>query len=586
MRKLLLPILLALLLSACFREPVYPPLLTEADSAFVSGDYTKADSLLAVYDSQAIIIETLPEGKRHLTRSERAIGNFRLFLGLEQKFVRGNLTEDDFSAADSLCRYYNHKGTREKQARALLFLGDVYKLSDYPSAFSCYLQAESLVQQMDCPIVKMWTLRLIGDLYFDQRMLDECKSYYRQYYQLAVGLCDTLRMIHGAQRMGKVYTIENNVDSTLFYYRQGIAMGQSLPQGKDLVPYLVANLCNIYIQIEEYEKAAQLMRRDSANMYNWADWHYGQHQLDSAIYYFQKSSNLYDLQVRTECLEMLALILAEKGDYRQSNLYYSQLRLAEDSLKLLSQAEDTRRTNAQYNYNLLKHERDRFAKGQQRIRKLLIGLTLLGILSAFLVYLAVKRYRERKEAEMIRLRLQRQADEHILKQSLSQIERNKRHIDELEVLLSEAQNRNDELEAKRLRTASELLALKNQQIENSHRQEELKLEEFAKTELYRKLNPSDGSAPARLSEADWLQLGHTIDDIYNNFTSRLTAMAKLSSNDLKLCYLTKLNISPSDMASLLFLSKSAISLARRRMWKKLKGEEGTSAQLDAFIKSF
>jgi len=255
-------------------------------------------------------------------------------------------------------------------------------------------------------------------------------------------------------------------------------------------------------------------------------------------------------------------------------------------LRLLSQEENTRRTNAQYNYNLLKQERDKLAKDQQGTKLLFIGLSLLGILSAFFVYLAVKCFRERKEAEIVRIRLQKQADEDIIKQSLSQIEKNKKHIEELEASLSEAQDRNDELEAKRLRAAAELLALKNQQIENSHRQEELKLEEFAKTDLYRKLKPSDGSRPARLSEADWIQLGHTIDDIYNNFTSRLTAMAKLSTNDLKLCYLTKLNVPPSNMADLLFLSKSAISLARRRMWTKLKGEEGTSAQLDAFIKSF
>ena len=580
MRKLLLlPCLLASLFTACFREPVYPTLLTEADSAFVSGDYAEADSLLALYDSQ-----TPQTGKQEATAT--AVGNYRLLLDLEQRFVRGDITEHDFSAADSLCRYYNHRGTNEKHARTLLFLGDAYKLTDYPSALSCYLQAERLGQQTHSTILQMWALRAIGDIYFDQRMLDDCKSYYRRYYQLAKERRDTLRMIHGSQRMGKVYTIENNVDSTLYYYRQGIAMGQSLPQGKDLVPYLEENLSDIYSQIEEYEKAAQLMKRDSANMFNWASWHYGQHQLDSAIYYFRKSSNLYDLQVRTECLEELAKLYSEKGDYRQSNLYYLQLRLAEDSLRLLSQEDNTRRTNAQYNYNLLKQERDELAKDQQRTKLLFIGLSLLGILSAFFVYLAVKRFRERKEAEIVRIRLQKQADEDIIKQSLSQIEKNKKHIEELEASLSEAQDRNDELEAKRLRAAAELLALKNQQIENSHRQEELKLEEFAKTDLYRKLKPSDGSRPARLSEADWIQLGHTIDDIYNNFTSRLTAMAKLSTNDLKLCYLTKLNVPPSNMADLLFLSKSAISLARRRMWTKLKGEEGTSAQLDAFIKSF
>ena len=578
MRYLPILCLIVLLFASCRREPIYPTLLTEADSAYVRGDYVAADSMLAEFDKQGSL--------RHNRRGEENTA-YRQYLGLTSKFVRDQLTDQDFSLADSLVRLYNKRGTREKHARSLLFLGDIYRYSgDNPSALNCYQKAEKTGIKINSNILQLWASKCIGDIYFEQRMFDDCKSYYLQYYQLSCVCIDTLRMVHGAQRMGKFYTIENNVDSTLYYYQLGIALAHLSPQAKSLLPPLKANLADIYIQIEEYEEAAQLMEKDSVNMFNWAYWYYGQSMTDSAIYYFRKSANLYNLQVRTECLGMLALLYAGKGDYKESNRYYAQLTLASDSLRTYSQTEETRRVNAQYNYNSLKRERDELAKKQQQGAVLFICVVLLVLLTIPVVIVAAKRYRQRKDSELLRERLLRQEEENRHKNSIEQIEENKRRIETLERDLSKAQQLNDELEAKRLRDRAELLALKNEQIKNNHRQEELKLEEFAKTELYRKLKPANGDTPARLTEADWLQLGHYIDDIYNNFTSRLTAMAKLSGSDLKLCYLVKLDISPSDMSSLLFLTKGAISLARRRMWKKLKGEEGTSAQLDAFIKAF
>ena len=88
-------------------------------------------------------------------------------------------------------------------------------------------------------------------------MLDECKAYYRRFYQIAETRCDTLRMAHASQRMGLVSTIENNIDSIIFYYKQAISFGQQLPQKADIVTVTKANLCDIYIQLEEFDEAAK-----------------------------------------------------------------------------------------------------------------------------------------------------------------------------------------------------------------------------------------------------------------------------------------------------------------------------------------
>ena len=84
MRRILLPCLPVLLVASCLREPVYPTLLTETDSAFVQGDYGLADSLLAAFDGQ----------------EDDAVRAYHQYLGLTQKFVR----ESWGQVFDSACK--------------------------------------------------------------------------------------------------------------------------------------------------------------------------------------------------------------------------------------------------------------------------------------------------------------------------------------------------------------------------------------------------------------------------------------------------------------------------------------------------
>lgn len=129
-------------------------------------------------------------------------------------------------------------------------------------------------------------------------------------------------------------------------------------------------------------------------------------------------------------------------------------------------------------------------------------------------------------------------------------------------------------------------ALKNKQIENEQWQEKLKIEQLNNEPFFQKLFLADGTNRVKLTDEDWVQLAYIVDDVYDHFTSRLTSVTKLSPRDLKICYLIKLNVPMVNIASLLCVSKSAATLARQRMWKKIKGEDGTASQLDEFIKSF
>lgn len=559
---------------SCQRKPAYPQLLVDADNMLMCGDNTAADSLLKEYDRSA-------------DNPKKAVQLYRQLIELEKKFVKGCIAEQDFSTADSLARHYDNAGQAEEQAKALLFLGEIYKRdNDYPAALNCYMQAEKLAEKIENPTLLCWVYRNQGDLYFSQRMFDECIPFYRKFYATAVANHDTLRISYAASSMGRVCTIKNEIDSTIYYYNKSIEMGKAAKVKTDIVPIAQSTLCDIYIQIEQFEKARNLMPHDELNDENWAFWHYGQQHTDSAIYYFKQMLGKYNPYAEVQNLRMLAQLYESKGDTRNALNYYAQLNAAEDSLRAYSQSEETRRMQAQYNYNSIKRERDQIATHSKNksyaLYALLVLITMIGAIVAY----AYKYRKKAHDMQMAQEKLLRQEEERKYKQSILQIEENKRKIAELEQQLLTAKQQNDTEAIEKLKLDSELLEAENQNIEAGQRRREYLLKEFRKSDLYHRLILQAGNSEIHITNEDWSLIGKNIDEIYDNFTHRMLSLAKLSETEMRVCYLTKLEVPPAKMASVLFKSKSAITMIRQRLYAKITRQQGSAKELDEFIKTF
>jgi hypothetical protein len=90
-----------------------------------------------------------------------------------------------------------------------------------------------------------------------------------------------------------------------------------------------------------------------------------------------------------------------------------------------------------------------------------------------------------------------------------------------------------------------------------------------------------------VSQEQWDEAQRCIDVISNNFTKRLYELySHLSVQELHMCYLIKMGIPPSGISKLLFRSKSAITMSRTRLYKKMFGTEGSSEMFDEFIARF
>jgi hypothetical protein len=100
--------------------------------------------------------------------------------------------------------------------------------------------------------------------------------------------------------------------------------------------------------------------------------------------------------------------------------------------------------------------------------------------------------------------------------------------------------------------------------------------------LRQKLNGGDAS---HITEDDWEELERTVLATYPNFRTRLFDLCRLSSHDYHVCLLLKMGLRPSDIARLTARSDEAISSTRRRLYERVFGQKGTPQQWDEVILS-
>lgn len=559
-------------LSSCGhqRESI-PHELVEVDSALMKGDYRKGAILLDEYEDQLPFIE--PETVMMYHKLMRAFLRYRI--GIESNDIR---------QMDSLCNYFRKSDT-EEYILALLISGDAYRhIQEYPAAMECCLHAETKAKNMKKDNLLCWIYRQKGIIYKAQQMYDDAQECYRKHFALAEKLQDKRQMIMGAHDMGFVYTYKGDVDSTILYYKKSIELAKTRNDSSVFLAQTRARLYDIYIQIEEYDSVKNVMPRDSMNYDNWAYYYKGLGNTDSAICYFKKCISNYTLYTDRRCLRELIGLEKNRGNLKEVVALYEQLAVTEDSIRKLDKEVETKRTQARYDYEQMKRQRDELARKKER------NDWILGVSLSFLFLLIVTAYLylnnkwKDKQAELSHEKLLRQEEENKRKQSEKQLTENLQQQAQLKLQLEKAKH--DEETYKRLQTEADLLAAENQVIEARQKRHRLLLDEFQESDIYRRIKQNAGNRDFKLSDEEWLQLSASLDNVYDDLTKRILNLANLNPTELRVVYLLKIGVLPADMATILCKSKSAISMIRTRMYEKIFGKSGTAPALDEYIQNF
>lgn len=88
-----------------------------------------------------------------------------------------------------------------------------------------------------------------------------------------------------------------------------------------------------------------------------------------------------------------------------------------------------------------------------------------------------------------------------------------------------------------------------------------------------------------LRPSDWTLIEDRLLSSFPTFKDALYSVHNLSETEYRVCLLTKLETSPSNIAKLLALSNSSVSQIRLRLQRKVFGNEGTAKDWDNYVLS-
>lgn len=226
-------------------------------------------------------------------------------------------------------------------------------------------------------------------------------------------------------------------------------------------------------------------------------------------------------------------------------------------------------------------------KNKKKIAISIGFISFLALLSTFAIFALswayIRKKREEDNTYEKMLRLQMEQKKRISKE---QMEYNHRKILELEEELNEARRKSDDFIIQKLRLSTEKLAAENEQIKAISNSHKLIEQQWKQSELYKRIIQKAGTPDFVLSDEEWKDIGQNIDVVYDNFTYRLQELTKLSDIERQLCYLIKMEVRPAAIAEMLRRQKGSITMARKRLGKKILRKDCTAEDFDAFILNF
>ncbi|MBQ8968577.1 MAG: hypothetical protein IJ064_02425 [Bacteroidaceae bacterium] len=492
-----------------------------------------------------------------------------------------------------LVRYYDHwlHRTPLLRLRAYYMLGSAYRdQGEAPAALHYYNIATEKADTLHPDSATAATLfRVYGQMaliYEQQDLPRECLNAWLNYSRYAGCAKDTINYVLGILRTTVPYYILNDTANVLRTtekaYRLYKNMGFLEKAARVYPTAIVICLAN-----KNYSQARQYMNTfegesglfdEHGNIEAGREQYYdskgkyymGMGCIDSAEYYFRK---LCSYGYLLEGCEGMIAVYEKKGN-ADSIVKYTQLyKEAQVRWAVSRQSDAIIQSSAMYNYERnmrIAEQREREADTLRLSILLLIFAILLTATLVFVGYQQIRRQKERREMEYKRL-----VEEH-------------QHIQIMYNLQSEMLRRQEE-EYKTLRNKSagemanygQILADKESEIQrqreilNGFRQDILEREELLKREGividFRRM-AENGYNGKRATKKEWEKLVRAYRQYIPHMYARMQ-VAHLTERELRICILTYLEFSGSDIVILMDISKQIVSNTRLSGKRKLFGKE-------------
>lgn len=467
-----------------------------------------------------------------------------------------------------------------------------FHLGHYPQALDYLLQAGKLFRQHSSWPQLAACLNDIGMLYYYNRQPTAAKKEYEEAMRIYRKINDPNGIATTYGKIGHLYEKEQQHDSAFLYQRIALSYYKQL-NDQDGMAKIYENIGSVFEDLEQYDSAfANFNLALELNR-----------QTKDETAQIEIINNLGDILRKTgryrEGLQLsrqaAAMAIERKEQYQLCSAYrdmgkafhllgnndsaYHYLELSRNyllniysagngkQLALLQTIYDIEKKNNEI--EKLQHARD--------INRLITYATIVGILLLIILgWLVISRQRLKIKNEQL---LSRQHKD------LYETERALKETALQHKILQEAQLKGElEVKSKELSTHTLHIIQKNQLLETLRGQVEVMINDERRDQkkqlrqILQQINQNFNH------DQHWDEFRQIFEQVHQSFYDNLRLHCdNLTSNDLRLISLLKMNISSADMATLLGISPDSLRVVRYRLRKKLDLKQGDS--LTAFIQS-
>ena len=573
MRIILVIILYIGLISACTQKPVYP----EAMSQAIRCVETSPDSALHYLNSLSpATLQAEPKETRMYYDLLKIKANDKLY---------HEHTSD--STIQEIVRFYNKYGDLHKQMEAYYYLGSVYRdLADAPRAVIAFLHATELGENTMEYGLKGKAYGQICILLDLQSIYDEAERAGKKELEYALLRNDSVAVGYSLRNIARIFHDRHELDSALHYYMEGYEKG-----AMRIKNIILSEVPWIYYDKGEPEQAKSLIfELFNKGRYSYNNWLllgriYAQEgELGKAHDCFNTvltEGSLFQIQGAYQGLSELE---ARRGNLRAALAYAKQSLAYQDSINQWKQTEAVAKIQALYNFQAYEEENNRLQEANNRHQRWLLLLTCGLIVLASGGYLYYNRHKNKKERILRLARTACMLNELAYSNSSTLMEDERQMIKNLQTRSQQLENEKSYLQ-KRLQEVENDLSSYTQLEKKGVKEAKIPphVLSFRSSEIYHIFHQWNETS-ARITAEQWEELRTAIDLTYPRFTDRLlTLYPKLSEVELQICYLIKISLPLKTIAQMLSRSNSAITNARIRLYKKLKGKDGKAEFFDQFI---
>lgn len=364
----------------------------------------------------------------------------------------------------------------------------------------------------------------LGHLYMKQGDMQKASDCFDKSYALAEQLGDTVQMVMSRRDAGRLVRATGNVDAALACFAKADELINQA--GADsLRGYVYPEYISLLMQEGQVDQVRQLIGRLSVDCTSgpsclvMARAYEALGITDSARFYFRRTMETNHVEARASAAMFLAELASEQQDWAEAYELSMECAVLVDSAKHQMQQENGHLIASLANQLSVEREN----------RRLQLTVALV-VLVAIVVVAALLFYVRRRIEHMKRAQEERQ--------------RQRRH--------------------------------------EARSQQEMLVEEFRNTSLYRRL-----LADESIDYEGWDKIASFLDEHADHFTEQLLRLyPKMKPQEMQVCQLLKLELTNQQIANLLCRTQQAITNLRKRLFQKMFDREGTAEELNRFLRLF